>query len=254
MPSYAQIADDVAVAMGMSHDDALRYREAILYNVKLVIDKVKKEQLSKQYGAGDARAASSMLSTFQVPVVYNDVGDAVVTDFDAVYFDLPTSIYSLPHDGGINFVRYLRNDIPMNCTPAVARTPFTGTTLASLNNIYASAYQRPAPDRPYFARAQANSGGTIKERVYLFGLPSGISALLVGLYAAVNYDTLDPDAPVDIPEERLHTVKKLLLADEAWLLQIPQERLRNEGRDFEPGQTVQTRSPISLNDPSQADA
>ena len=254
MLSYAQIADDVAVTLGYTHDDALRYREAILYNVKLVIDKLKKQQLTKQYSTGDGRAASSMLSTFTVPVVYNDVGDTVVTDFDAVYFDLPTSIYSLPNDGGVNFVRYLRNDIPMNCTPAVARTPFTGTTLAALNTIYSSAYQTPRPDRPYFARAKAGDGENTKDRVYLFGLSSGISALLVGLYAAVDYDTLDPDAPVDIPEELLHTVKKMLLADEAWLLQVPQERLKNDGRDLEPGQPIQTRPPISINDPSQADA
>lgn len=252
--SYNNIIDDVMLSMGSIHDDANRGREAILFNVIQVVTKLKKQQLSKHYSVGDARAASDSVSTFIVPLQEIDVDGSVFTDWDSKFFDLPTSVYSLDNDGGINFVRYLRNELPANCPPAVARTPFTGTTLASLNAIYASAYQSPRSDRPYYARARASTPTGIKDRVYVFGVGQGISHVLLGLYAIPNYMTVDPDESIDLPDEYMHTLRKMLLDDAAWLFQIPQERLKNDGRDMEPNQTVQVRPSRSINDPSNADA
>lgn len=246
--------DDVMISMGYLADDANRGREAVLYNVVMAITKLNKQRLSKQLGAGDSRAASSSLSTFIVPLQDIDVDGSVFTEWDSKFFDLPTSVYSLDSDGGINFVRYVRNELPPNCPPAVARTPFTGTTLASLNAIYGSAYQSPRSDRPYYARARASTLTGIKDRVYVFGVGEGISHVLLGLYAIPNFMTIDPDDPIDLPEEYLPTLRKMLLDDEAWLLQIPLERLKSDGRDFEPNQQVQVRPSRSINDPSNADA
>lgn len=253
MPSYANIADDVLLAMGYSHDDALRHREAVMYNATLIVSKLQKQRLTKQYATGDARAASSSVSTFIVPVSEIDVPGSVFTEWDSKFFDLPTQVYSLDHDGGINFIRYLRNNLPKDCSPAVANTPFTGATLASMNTYYGSAYQRPTTARPYYARARENTATGIKDRVYLFGVGQGITHLLVGLYAIPSFNTIDPDAPVDLPDELLLTLKKMLMDMEAWALQIPQERIRNDGRDLEPNQVVSTRPAVSVNDPSQID-
>lgn len=148
MPTYAQVADDVAIALGYTADDSLRKRTQIAYSVKLVRDKLAKQILADHLGRNDPRAASDMLVTAIVPVTWNDVADAVVTDFDAVYFDIPFPVIVGNYDSGINFIRYLRNEIPMECTPAVALNPFTGTTLASLNAIYGSTYQRHLPNSP----------------------------------------------------------------------------------------------------------
>ena len=249
MPTYAQIADDIAVTLGYTTDDALRHRESILYNIKLVVDKLNKQILSRDQKVGDYKAMADKVSTHIVPVVWNDVADTVVTDFDAVYFDLPSQVYDLSFGGGINAVRYLRNELPMECPPAMARTPFTQTTLASLSVIYGSEYQKPSPKQPYFARGQF--GG--KDRVYLFGLRQEARNLLVNLYATPNFEDIDPDAEVNLPPELLRTAKKLLLEDEGWLLQIPQERLKNDGREFEPNQTTRVSPAISLNHPSQLD-
>ena len=254
MPSLGQIADDIAHVLGMDADDALRHREAILYNCHLALLKLKKQTIASSLNIGDAQAISDMVSTYIVPVVHNDVADNIVNDFDAVYFDIPVSVYSLSSGRGLNAVRYLRNEIPMNCPPAFALTPFTQTTLAGLNTIYGSAYQKPRSDRPYVARARANTADTIKDRVYVFGVDSSITHLLVALFAIPDYATLDPDAPVDLPEERLMTLKKMVLDLEAWALQIPQERLQNDGRDLQPGEIVRTSRMTSVNDPSNQDA
>lgn len=246
MPTLANIADDIMATMGYETDDALRNREAIMYNATLIINKLKTQELERNLKKGDELSASSMVSTYVVPVVRNDVADEVVTDFDACFFDLPTPILNLDNNSGVSFVRYLRNEIPDGCPPAVARTPFTITTLASVYNIYGSAYQSPRSDRPYVAQSQG--------RLYLFGVPEGVKHLLVGLYAASDFISFDPQAEIDLPPHLYHTMKKMLLEMESWLLQIPQERLKNDGRDLEPNQTVQTRPIISVNDPSQFDA
>lgn len=245
MSTWANIADDVLLAMGYTTDDALRHREAVLYNASIILNKLRTQELKKGMKTGDSLSSSSFLSTYIVPITHNDVADDDVTDFDACYFDLPVPIMNLDYNAGINMVRYLRNEIPHGCPPAVAKTPFSLTTLGSVYNLYQSAYQKPASDRPYVAQVQS--------RVYVFGVPSDVKHLLVGLYAAADFTTLDPDAPADLPPHLMVTLKKMMLDLEAWLLQIPQERLQNDGRDLQPNQTVQTRPAISVNDPRQFD-
>lgn len=253
--TYAQVVDDIMLAMGYTHDDSLRNKEAVLYNVKIARDKLVAQQLNKADVVGDYRRNSNLVSTFIVPITHNDVADGVVTDFDASYFDLPTSIYSLNHDGGVSFVRYLRNEIPFGCPPAVAKDPFTGASLASIHTFYLAEYQKPKPQRPYFARAKAlTSGGVHKDRVYLFGVSQDVKHLLVGLYATPDFTDIDPDAPIDLPEELLMPLKQMVIDLERWALMIPQERLKNDGRDFEPNQVVRTERQMSLNNPIQLDS
>lgn len=253
MPSLNDIANDIAHEMGFDHDDALRNKEAIMYNVHLGILKLNKQTIASSLDTGDQLSVSNMVSTYIVPVVQNDIADGVVTDWDSVYFDMPEQVYSLSGGSGINAVRYLRNDIPMNCPPAFALTPFTKTTLAALPTIYGSAYQKPRSDRPYVATARAITGTGVKNRVYIFGVDSSITHLLVALFAIPDFTTLDPDAPVDLPVEKLMALKKMVMELESWALQIPQERLANNGRDFEPGEVVRTRPIRSVNSPDEID-
>ncbi len=254
MATFADVVDDIQDTMGFTHDDALRSRDAIAYNVVLAVAKLTKQKLTKDKDKGDHRGASDSLSTFIVPIVTVDVVPDGVMDFDCKYFDLPTSVYDLTNGAGINFVRYLRNELPPNCPPALARTPFTSTTLASLNTLYNSAYQAPRTDRPYFARARANTPTGIKDRVYLFGVGAGINNLLIGLFATPNFDTFNWNDSINIPDELLMTLKQMVLQMESWALQIPQERLSQDGRDFQPGEVVRTSPIISVNNPSQQDA
>ena len=249
MPTWGQVVDDIAVAMGFTHDDALRHRGAILYNAVIIANKLKNQQIKKHEKTGDAMGISYMVSTIIVPVTHVDVDDNVVTDFDASYFDLPVPIMDLDYGNGINMVRYLRNNLPPNCPPAVARTPFTQTTLPAVYNLYKSAYQAPRADRPYFAR---NKAGSI-DRAYLFGVPAGVTHLLLSIYAAADFTSVSFDDEVDLPQHLFQSMKKLILELESWMLQIPQERLGNDGRDFQPGQVVQTRPIISVNAPEQFD-
>lgn len=235
--------------MGYTHDDALRHRAQVMYNVKLVRDKLAKQVLGKHMKSGDFLGASDMVTTYIVKVTHNDVADNVVTDFDASYFDLPDAVMSLDNGAGINAIRYLRNEIPMGCPPALARNPFTPTTLAGINAIYDSTYRKPSVKQPYYAQARAGSN----DRVYLFGVNGHVTHLWVTLYAVADFTTFDPDDEINLPDELLHTLKQMVIGMEAWSLQIPQERLKVDGRDFEPNQIVRTSPPISVNHPAQLD-
>ena len=245
-PTWNQVADDVLLAMGYTTDDSLRHRPAVIFNATLIYNKLLMQELRRDEQSNDAIGSSSLLFTYIVDVTHRDVEDNISTEFDASFFDLPTPIMNLENNSGLNMVRYLRNDIPAGCPPAIARTPFSITTLPQVYSLYQSAYQAPQSDRPYVAQVQ--------DRVYLFGVPTSVKKLLVAIFPAADNMDIDVDAPINLPPHLFHTLKKMLLDMEGYLLQIPQERLQNDGADFQPGQTVNVRPLVSLNDQNQSDA
>lgn len=93
-----------------------------------------------------------------------------------------------------------------------------------------------------------------KDWVYLFGIRDKVKHLLIGIYAAADFMNMSLDDDINLPDEKLHTLKKMVMEMEAWSLQIPQQRLQSDGRDFQPEQIVRTSPIISVNHPSQADA
>jgi len=233
-----QLADSVAVELGFAHDDARLNRTSMLFNAKLAVDKIKGRMLSKDY-MGDIRQSSDMLQTAMVDVVIHEADNVI--PWDCMYFDLPAELYSLPYDGGLAWVRYLRNNLPPNCTPQIARVPFSHTTLGSLSALYGMAYQAPSAASPYVARD--------KYRVYVFGVDRQIKTLHVGFFAALpNLENMDPNEQIDLPPEYLMAAKKLILDASRFSLQLP-ERLRNDGRDLDPDQPLRTERPVSVNDP-----
>lgn len=244
-PTWNEVADDVLISMGYTHDDALRHRAPVIFNATIIYNKLLMQELRRDEAANDAIGSSSLLFTYIVDLTHRDVGDNVSNEFDASYFDLPTQIMNLENGSGLNMVRYLRNDIPFGCRPAIARTPFSITTLPQVYSLYQSAYQSPRSDRPYAAQVQ--------DRVYVFGVPQSVKQLLIAVFPAADFMEIDPDKPIGLAPHLFHTLKKMLLDMEGWMLQIPQERLQNDGRDFQPEQIVGTRPLVSINDPAQTD-
>ena len=232
-----QITDDVAVALGMTVDDARLNRVALAYYVKMAVDKVRDQIIGKSYTTGIVQA-SDMLETFVVDVTQNDP-DAAGIPWRCMYFDLPHDLYSLPYDGGLAWVRYHRPTLPANCPPALAGTVFTHTTLGALSNLYELKYQSPEPLRPYTARD--------RYRVYVFGVNSMITKLHVGLFCTLpDFTEIDPNEQVSIPAEYLLAVRKMVIDAARFSLQLP-ERLQNDGRDLE--QPIRTERQLYQSDP-----
>jgi hypothetical protein len=241
MATILSIADDVMNALSMSHDDRLLNRVAIAYNVKIAVDRLRAQAISKDYH-GDIREASDMMELFVVDVT-NHTADATI-EWDCMYFDLPRELYDLPFDGGLAWVRYHRTGLPANCPPQLARTVFTHTTLGSLSALWDMTYQAPCDTRPYVARD--------KDRVYVFGVQQQVTKLHVGLFCALpNLDQLTDENindDIGLPPEKLMAVRKLVIDSARFSLQLP-ERLKNDGRDLEPNQPIRTERQVSLNDP-----
>ncbi len=240
--TYREFVDDILVALGYNHDDAIRTRSNIAFNVMMAINKVKKQMLQKGL-AVDWRDGAYQSQTFIVNL-------ATQAELNRRYFDLPIDIYDLPTDGGLDRVGYYRNNLPANCPPAVARTPFTIVTTSQLAAYWDTTHQGPNESRPYVTRETSVNVGVRTDRVYVWGVNPLITQLEVGLFAAIgNLDDMPPDEEINLPVDKLDLIKKLVLSSEGWLLNIPQDRLRSDGRDFEPGQTVHTPPPISVNHP-----
>lgn len=240
--TYGEFVNDILVALGMNHDDALRTRRNVAFNVLMAINKVKNQSLSKHLGQ-DWRDGAEQAQTFIVTLFTQ-------ADLNRRYFDLPVDIYDLPTDGGLDRVGYYRNNLPANCTPAVARTPFTIVTTSQLAAYYGTTHQSPNESRPYVTRETSVNNGVRTNRVYVWGVNPLVTQLEVGLFAALaDVDDMPPDQEINLPVDKLDLIKKLVLASEGWLLNIPQDRLRSDGRDFEPGQQVHTPPAISVNHP-----
>lgn len=247
--TYNQFIDGVAVAMGYTHDDALYNREYILACTIYAENKLVGQDLSRDLGkASDGVAAQDKLVTRTVDVTYNATPDDAEWAYH--YFELPEQVFDLSHGAGISFVRYHQPSLPVACPPSVAKATFSQTSIAALSALYATSYQDPRPSRPYFARSRDGQGG----RVRIFGIDPEISKLIVGLHVAADFATIDPATEMNIGPARLHVLMEMVMEMLTWALQIPQERLKNDGADFGPDQAFQTRPLISANDPANLES
>lgn len=253
MPTLRQLAMDVGVMLGMDHDDAIRGEFALMSSAKACIDKLNDQVVSGAIKAGDDLSVADMVQVFAgITLTVNTA--ATTDDWDYLYFDLPQQVYSLPRDKGVAFISYNRLGLPPNCPPQVARAQFSATTITRLQGLYGSRIQKPAPNRPYFARFRTDVSGTITDRVYVAGVDPQAKYLIVGLYTTGGSTVVEiaqaADQEINLSPEYLRAVKKMMLDDEAWLLQIPQQRWVNDGRDLDPKEIVRVSRQLSLNDPA----
>jgi hypothetical protein len=240
--TYGAFVNDIMIALGYSIDDATRTRANVAFNVMMAINKVKDQFLTKAMSV-DLREGADQSQTFIVNL-------ATQADLNRRYFDLPTEIYSLPTDGGVDRIGYYRNNLPANCSPSAARTPFTIITTSQLAAYWGTTHQGPNESRPYVTRESSLNDGVRTDRVYVWGVNPLVTQLEVGLFVALgNVDDMPPDETINLPIEKLDLIKKLVLSSEGWLLNIPQDRLLNDGRDLAANQVVHTPPPVSVNHP-----
>lgn len=244
--TYNALIDDIAVALGFTHDDSLLGRNALGAIVVAAENKLVGQDLSKDLGpASSGVVAQDKLTTFPaVPVVYTENTNDV--EWAHHYLVLPASVHDIANGAGIGFVRYHRPSLPINCPPSVARATFTQTSLGALSALYEHPVQKPSTVQPYFCRAFDQG----EDRLYFFGLDPQITKLMLGLYVANDYLTVDFNDSLRTPPHRIFDLKRLAMQMSFWSMTIPQERLKNDGRDMEPGQQVSAPPIMSVNDPA----
>jgi hypothetical protein len=244
--TYNDLISDIAVALGFTHDDSLLGREALAAIIVNAENKLAGQDLASDLGpASNGVVAQDKLTTFPaVPVVYTQNTNDV--EWAHHYLVLPAAVHDIAHGAGIGFVRYHRPSIPVNCPPSVARATFTQTSLGALSAIYQHPVQRPSASQPYFCRAFDNN----EDRIYIFGMDPQVTKLLLGLYVASDYLSVDLNGELRTPPARIFDLKRLAMQMSFWSMTIPQERLKADGRDMEPNQPINAPPIISVNDPA----
>ena len=238
MATRRQFALDIMNQLGYDHDDAARSLVAVMYNVNVCADKLLADSTKRDLSLGDQLSSQEDMSIWTVDLL-TDVNRGMR------YFDLPGSVYSLPNGRGIQAIRYYRLGLPDNCPPQIARVEYRQVSLSWLTSIWNARWQYVDASQPVFARARAGSA----DRVYVLGQDEAITQLEAQLYLAMPaLVDLDPDEEMPFPANRMHTLKRMVIELERWALMVPQQRLKNDGRDFEPGQVVRTEPLVGRND------
>jgi hypothetical protein len=227
--------DEIKLALGENIDDAIWSDLAIEYNIRLAANKLKKQALTKMYRANDMKSAVDMVSTVVLTL-------ALDPNTDYRYVTPPTESFDLPQGQGINYASYYRLGLPPNCPPQVARAQFSITTWRELMLIYSDPLQRPSPQRPRFIPGD--------KRVYVFGVDPQITQIQMGLYLALDTDSIDPTDVIALPPETMFDLRRIVLMTGNWILLTPNERLQNDGRDVAINAPKQAAPQIvSVNDP-----
>jgi len=249
--TYGDLLDDVMYTLGFTHDDAVLHRTAALGNMAIIIDRLKTQRLRKAIVSGSStRGITDMTTTYIVPIS----GETYLNGRN--YFVLPGEILNIPMNGGIEYIAYANNS---NCDKALIGKPFTICTPGELHNLDGDAFQRPSPQVPYYYRSRLNTGtNQYDDRVWVIGPGATVGYLEICLYLSLGeLEAIDPDRDIDLPADMVYLLKRAMLDMANWLLLTPQQRLRNDGRDFGVNQQP-LRPPVatSINDPlnSTADA
>lgn len=244
MATYNEVVDDILRTAGGIHDDFFRSKAAVLFNVIIAADRLKRQRLQKDLSSGyGSRGTTDMLTIFQVDVSYETPLS------NRGYFTLPGDVYDISENSGVGYIVYNRNS---NCKDNLYGVHFTLTTPSEADMLWGAAFQKPRPSMPYYFRARYNNGTTTySDRVWLLGINPQITSVEVGLYLTVgSLSTIDPDTDIDIPADMLLLLKYQVLNLERWCFSVPQENLKNDGRSTAVGAPQGTPPPMmSINSP-----
>lgn len=244
MITYDALADDILSTLGFNHDDATRSREAVLFNIQMSINRLRRLRLEKELATSGDIGSTDSVTTYIVPLFREQFLN------DRTYFVSPSSLLDIKQNGGVAYIAYHRES---GCQDNLFGLKFEQTSQSEVDILAGNPWTKPREAAPYYFRGRVNVGGTLHtDRVWLVGVSPLIQSVEVGLYMAVDIsDPLaDPEQPIDLPDDMIYLVKRMVLDLERFALLVPQERLSNDGRDFKVGQQpLQPPQNVSVNDP-----
>lgn len=244
MPTWNSIADNILIALGYNHDDAARSKEAVMYNLGLAASNLLRLRVEKEIKVVGDRGTTNNVYTYIVPIQSSDTLNG------RLFIPLPGELMDLKYNGGVSYIAYHRTS---GCADNLMGVQFTLASPAEVRTLNNITFQKPSPATPYYWTSRFAMGAEApKEYLWMVGPSPLMQSVEIGLYMApAIIDPLgDPDAEADIPADLLYHVERLVLGMERFSLLVPQERLRNDGRDFRAGQQpLQPPQIMSLNDP-----
>lgn len=155
------------------------------------------------------------------------------------YFELPTNIYDMHKDRGVEFIAYpatFDSDFSN-----LAGTLFTMVNRGEIRRLYFREDEKPSPSNPYAYRLQ--------DRIYLIGVEQiNLTSVDVGLYTTFDPANLnmDIDQPFDFPQDLLSILKRQILDMGRFTMRLPKD-LMNDGATGD-NAAVPADKIISVND------
>lgn len=240
--TWRELAYDIIATFGTVHDDMRRSEEAILFQIQLAANRLRRQRLEKEVSMSGDRGSTDTLTTFIVPLFQETYLNG------RTYFKLPAEVYDIKQNQGISYIVYHRDS---GCQDNLVGRHFTLCTPAEVDILSGSAFQKPRPTHPYYYIARLNNGQeTFSDRVWLLGLSPLIRSVEVGLYLTLDLSDpmFDPDVDADLPADQIYLIKRMVLDLERWAYVMPED-LKNDGRDRTLGRPVQAPPPMmSIND------
>ncbi len=245
MASAATLADDILVTLGYDHDDRARGRENVIFNIGLAINRLRAISINKDTSKGRDAGLMNEATIYKVPVSRED------TLCDRAYFTLPAPIIDASINGGVAYIRYCSD---CGCDDGLLGRPFAMGSPNDLSTASGMEWAKPSPAFPWYFRARyaQPDGPVVTDRVWLVGISPLIECVETGLYLSVDTSSpmADPDAELSVDDDQLYIIKRMVLDMERFALLVPQQRWKNDGRDFPPGQQpLQPPHMVSVNDP-----
>ena len=228
--------DELKMALGEGIDDAVWSDLAIEYNIRIAANKLKKQALQKMYAKNDMKGAVDYVTSAPYAL-------ALDATLEYRYATKPSGVFDLPQGSGINYISYYRPGLAANCPPQVAKAQFYSTTWRELPMLYADPLQAPSEKRPRYI--------VENDRVFIFGVNPLITQVQMGLYLAMDPNSIDDTEEITLSPETLFDLRRMMLTVANWTILSPTERLLNDGRDRAAGEVRPSPPPqvLSVNDP-----
>jgi len=156
----------------------------------------------------------------------------VLLDGTRKYILLPSPVYDLAYENGIEYITYVRTDIV-----AFTQTVFHPTSPSESARLYYNPYETPSPAQPYFYR--------LKDRIYFLGVENiKLKQVEIGMYAALDprSSMVDLDDTIELNEEQVHQLRIELLNLGRYIMAIPsyREETGTDDRSVQQAQALKT--------------
>lgn len=237
------LRNEIKITIKQLMDDHVVTDLQIDYWIKCAADALRWKALAAQ-GLEDQRRSGRYLRRFVVDIQTDNVS----ADRSCLKFvTLPGQIYDYELDLGVDAMSYYASGECDGCPPPFTKITFARTTPAASRSLYMSEDQKPSAWQPYFFREGNN--------LFLLGLDQSpsITKVEIRLFTTLpDIRTIDPDADVDIADELLLELRRLVLENARLMLMLNVSDRTNDGNGDTSGDSLPKQ--VSVNEQQVSEA
>lgn len=201
--TYRYATSDLRLSLKVSFPDAEISTQSIVFWIRTCENLIRQRHLKTE-------PTGSYLSEY-----YGINAVPVTTDGVKKWITLPTAIYDLMNEKGVDYISY---NTPG--TPWQKQIRFTQTDLNVIDRLQYTPWEIPSPSNPYFYR--------VGQSIYLLGIEKvSVVNVNLGIYGSLDPRPvlLNEDSPMGINEEQYPALKDMVLNLGRFVLVVPSNRM-----------------------------